>query len=164
MSTETLKPTIEQEHSADVHAAVEKTLGQMFGLQVTSTFKMIDKTAMPSGDVTAVMSLVSKTPIGALILIFPRETLFTMLKQFYKRDFTEINNVVTGAVGEITNIVFGVFKFRLRDKGYQFTLSMPQVVAGASAPIANTEWIYCGDFTCPAGSFQVALVRCEDKT
>ena len=158
-SEQTQTATIDQEHAADVHAAVEKTLGQMFGTSVTSTFKLVEGTALPTGDVTAVMNLVSKTPIGALVLVFPKETLFTLLKQFYKKDFTEVNNVVTGAVGEITNIVFGVFKFRLRDKGFQFTLAMPQVVAGPVETIPNTHWIYCGEFVSPSGNFKVALVR-----
>ncbi len=160
MSADTAQPPeLNEQIIEDVHAAVEKTFGQMFGLKVESSFQSIERGAEPSGDVTVIITLIGKDPQGALILTFPKETVFNVLKVFYKRDFTEIDNTVMGAVGEISNIVYGVFKQRVRSKGLQFGMAMPQISAGGAPRIANVAWISCGTFKCPHGSFWVSLVR-----
>jgi chemotaxis protein CheX len=160
MSADTVQPPeLNETVIEDVHAAVEKTFGQMFGLKVESKFQTIERGSEPPGDVAVIITLTSKEPQGAMILSFPKETVFNILKVFYKRDFTEVDNTVMGAVGEISNIIFGVFKQRVRTKGFQFGMAMPQISAGGAPRIPNVTWTSSGTFTSPHGGFHVFLVR-----
>lgn len=152
-------PELNEQVIEDVHAAVEKTFAQMFGTKVESTFQTIERGTEPAGDVNVIITLTGKDPAGALIMSFPKETVFGFLKAFYKRDFTEIDNTVLGAVGEISNIVFGVFKQRVRTKGFQFGMTMPQISSGGAPRVSNVAWTSCGKFKCSHGDFHVLIVR-----
>jgi len=160
MSADTANPPeLNEQVIEDIHAAVDKTFGQMFGLKVESKFQTIERGTEPPGDVTVIITLTGKEPQGAMILSFPKETVFNILKVFYKRDFTDVDNTVMGAVGEIANIVYGVFKQRVRTKGFQFSMAMPQISAGGAPRIPNVVWTSCGTFTSLHGNFYVTLVR-----
>jgi CheY-specific phosphatase CheX len=147
----------------DITAAVEKTFTQMFGSKVTSAFKVIPRENTPTGDVTAIMQLAQVEPQGALMITFPQTTLFALLKKFYKRDFTEIDKTVVDAVGEITNIIFGGFKQKVRAKNFQFRNAMPSLSSGGAPRIASVIWTLHGEFQSDFGPFHVVLMQVGSK-
>lgn len=147
----------------DIHAAVEKTFSQMFGVKVTSTFKVIPREATPQGDATAIMTLTQTEPQGAMVITFPQATLFALLAKFYKREFTEIDKTVMGAVGEITNIIFGGFKNKVRAKNYAFRQAMPTLSSGGGQRIASVIWTLHGEFQSDMGPFHVLLMQVGSK-
>jgi hypothetical protein len=98
-----------QDVTADVEVAVSKTFSQMFALEVKGAFKAAE--VLPNGDVTAIIEMGPKeNPLAVLAVVFPKETIFNMLKRFYKKDFVEVDAKVTGAIGEVANVIYGVFK------------------------------------------------------
>lgn len=143
----------------DLQAAVDRTFSQMFGTPVQSSFKTIGRDETPSGDISVMITLTTNEPQGALMMTFPKETMFALLQNFYKRSFAEIDNTVLGAIGEISNIVYGVFKQRVRSKGLAFGMAMPQIAAGAMPRVPNIVWMSCGEFSSKAGPFHVLLLR-----
>lgn len=147
-----------QDVTADVEAAVSKTFSQMFALDVKGNFKAVE--ALPPGDVTALIEMGSKeNPSAVLAVVFPKDTIFNMLKRFYKKDFIEVDSKVTGAIGEVANVIYGVFKFRLADKGVQLGLALPKVSTGEAPVVTNSQWMFTGDFTSSDGPFQVSIVK-----
>jgi CheY-specific phosphatase CheX len=146
----------------DLHHAVEKTLGQMFNLRVDSTFTFKEKSeTITSGDVYGSVSIIHDRYLGSMVVAFPQKTLFSILKALYKRDFTEMDRTTAGAVGELTNIIFAVFKHRLNEKGFFFKMAIPQTVTGGNHRVPDATWTLDGHFTCPAGEFHVYVIRAE---
>lgn len=153
------KLEINEDLIEDLHAAVDKTFSQMFATNVQSNFKTITRDQTPGGDVSVMITLNGKDSMGAMMLTFPKETMIALLKGFYKKDFTEVDNTVMGALGEISNIVYGVFKQRVRSKGFQFGMAMPQIAGGSVPRVPNVAWMSCGEFASKAGPFHAILLR-----
>jgi CheY-specific phosphatase CheX len=65
------------------------------------------------------------------------------------------------AVGEISNIIFGVFKYRVGQKGFSFNMVVPNVAVGSSR-VSGTNWTLVGKFTSAQGDFTVLLSRGAD--
>jgi CheY-specific phosphatase CheX len=152
-------PVINESMAPDVHAAVEQTFSRMLGLTVTSSFAVYEKESVASSDVSGIMNLVHEKLEGSLIITFPQATLFAVLKNFYKRDFTEIDKVAAAAVGELLNIIFGVLKFRIQPKGMTLGRALPNIVVGAGHKVSNATWTLCMEFKCEAGDFRVLVTR-----
>lgn len=152
---------INQDLIEDLQAAIDKTFSQMFATNVQSTFKEITRDQTPVGDVSVMITLNGKDSIGAMMLTFPKETMFALLKSFYKKDFTEVDNTVLGALGEISNIIYGVFKQRVRSKGFQFPMAMPQIAGGSVPRVPNVIWMSCGECSSKAGAFHAIILRCK---
>ncbi len=155
------RPKISEQLADDIQAAVEKTFLQMFALEVKASFEAVNQEVQPSGDVSGIISLIQGEQVGSLIVTFPQATLFNILKVFYKREFTEVDRVVGMAVGEISNIIFGVFKYRVGQKGFSFNMVVPNVAVGSSR-VSGTNWTLVGKFTSPQGDFTVLLSRGAD--
>lgn len=153
---------LDESISEDLHAAVDRTFIQMFGLKTESKFATLDCESSLPGGVTGMMALNQNGPHGVLVLTFPHPTLFAIMKKFFKREFTEIDKVAMGTVGEITNIVFGVFKHRLREKGFNYPLGLPQVAMEGAQRIPDAKWILRGEINCAAGPFHIYVVRVID--
>lgn len=148
----------------DIQEAVEKTFGQMFGMKITSTFSTTDTDQSINADVTAILFLNSNDdPKGALIFSFPQDMLLNFLRAFYKTEFTEINATAMGAVGEISNIIYCVFKQRTRDRGIPFGMAIPQMSAGAGPRVPNTTLALCGVFRCDAGAFKITMLKVKSS-
>jgi CheY-specific phosphatase CheX len=150
--------------AGDVHAAVEKTLGQMFNLPVSSTFEVYEKHSATSGDISGILNLASESLMGSLVVSFPRPTLMKILKELYKRELNEADPAIALGAGEITNIIFGVLKFRLRDKGLTFKMAIPNVVTGQGHKVANSCWTLSGHFKTSVGDFAVLVTQVPETT
>jgi chemotaxis protein CheX len=131
----------------------------MFNLRVESSFEVYEKRSSTSGDISGILTLTDETLLGTLVVSFPRETLLKILKELYKRDLSESDPAVALGAGEITNIIFGVLKFRLREKGLSFKMAIPNVVTGKGHTVANSCWTLSGHFTSAAGDFNVLVTR-----
>ena len=155
-----LGPVLSETVSADLHFAVDKMFVQMFNVSPKSNFKVIEREALPAGDVTGIIGLNQKHSMANLIIVMPRQTVFALLKNLYGREFSEVDKLATGLVGEVTNIVYGVLKTRLNEKG--FTLGgfgIPQIFAGAKPNVPKDAWILCGNFTSDVGGFHAIVAR-----
>ena len=117
-----------------------------------------------SGDVSAVVSLHEENYHGNLMVIFPQNTIFSLLERTYDKRFTELNKSVRDAVGEIANVLFGMIKKNLNDHGYRFKMALPSVIVmGASHQVwAGKCSGYLLTFESDCGPFLIAVDLCPN--
>lgn len=147
-------------NAEDVQAAVEKMFSMMFNVSVRAKFSEVRQDMMPPGDVSGVFNF-NKVPRGALVMTFPKETVFALLNNLYHKPFTELDKSGLSLVGELTNIVHGVFRARLNEKGFALGLGIPQVFAGGKQRIPDITWALWGEFESSAGAFHVVLAQTQ---
>ena len=54
-------------------------------------------------------------------------------------EFTEVDDVIVDAVGELTNMISGGAKRRLAEKGYAFEMAIPSMVTGSGIQIYHSS-------------------------
>ncbi len=113
------------------------------------------------GDVSGMVSLHENQNEGHMMVVFPKETIFSLLEKIYGQRFTELNKSVKDAVGEVTNVLFGMIKKNLNEEGFHFRMALPSVIVMG----ANHEvWPDPQDpaqvlsFSTPVGSFSVSIL------
>lgn len=155
-------PALDLEVAGDLQIAIEDTLERMFGIKVAYAFESFDRSgAISSGDVYGSVSIISERYLGSLVLSYPKETLFQILSGFYKREFTSIDKSATQLVGELTNIIFGVFKHRLNQKGFAVKMAIPVVITDATHRVPGAMWLLECRVSSRAGPFCVYIARAE---
>ncbi len=154
----------------EIHNGIEATFSNMFAIKPKPGAHQVNDSQVIQGDVSGIINLVqdaSKDQVeGTLILSFPSETIFAMLTKIYNRPFTSVDKNVKSGVGELTNIVFGIFKANLNRNGYSFQMALPNVVYGEghAVYISRPGKSLTMPFQCSVGSFSVTLTVCDDST
>lgn len=123
----------------EINFGVYSTFTSMFGLKPTPDKHFIEQECHAKGDVSGIVGLTQDRVEGALIVSFPRETIFNILSKMYKKQFTEIDKSVKAGVGEMTNIIFGVVKTNLNKSGHSFKMAIPNVIVGDQHTVAITN-------------------------
>lgn len=98
------------------------------------TLKKNDKAV---GDVTGVIGLRGQTTKGSLAITFKEATILQIVSQMLGEKYVTIDDNVSDAVGEITNMVTGGAKKLLSEKGYKFELAIPSVIVGKDHVITH---------------------------
>lgn len=153
------QPPIDESLSAELNLALEQTFLTMFGERITSTFKVVPVGTPPKGEVSALVNLSQKEPQGAIVFTYPQATIFTLLKKFYRKEFTEVDQTVMNAAGEIANIVFGAFKHKAGLRNYAFRKSLPTLSTGSYHRIPGVVWSLHGEIKTESGPFHVLVVQ-----
>ena len=147
----------------EIHQGIDMTFSNMFGMKPIPGAHTITDTTLFVGDVSGIISLVQDTPgkaiEGTMILTFPSETIFGMLTKVYNRQFTSIDKNVKSGVGELSNIVFGIFKANLNRNGFSFQMALPNVIQGdghaAFTGVSGQTLVI--PYKCAVGSFTVTV-------
>lgn len=152
----------------EINAGIDTTFSNMFGIKTAPGAHTVMDTNFIKGDVSGIINLVQDSKNeqveGSLILSFPSETIFQMLSKIYNRPFTSVDKNVKSGVGELTNIVFGIFKANLNRNGFSFQMALPNVIYGEG------HEVYVGrpgrtlivPYDCAVGTFSVTLTVCAD--
>lgn len=144
----------------EISYGVHRTLSSVFGLNPIVGKHYLAEDLASQGDISGFVTLTQERVEGALIVTFPQATIFGVLSRLYRKQFTEIDKSVRQGVGEMTNMVFGVFKTNLVNYGYSFKMMIPSVVVGEAHKVA----IYMPGktlvipFETEVGSFKVMLL------
>ena len=144
----------------EISYGVHRTLSSVFGLNPVAGKHFVADEHSSQGDISGFVTLSQDRVEGALIVTFPQDTIFGILGRLYKRQFTEIDKSVRQGVGEVTNMVFGVFKTNLINYGFSFKMVIPSVVIGEAHKVS----IYMPGktlvipFETEVGSFKVMLL------
>ena len=153
----------------EIHKGVDSTFSNMFGMKPVAGVHAITDNHAINGDVSGIINLVQNSEKdqvdGSLILTFPSNTIFAMLTKVYNREFTSVDKNVKSGVGELTNIVFGIFKANLNRNGFSFQMALPNVVYGDghSVYVGRPGRTLIIPFDSPVGSFNVTLTVSEEK-
>lgn len=113
---------------------VLKTMAKLEPKPGKPTLKTDDKA---KGDVTGIMSMVSKDVKGSLAISFTEPVALDIAKRMLNQEFTEINDMVADLTGEIANMVTGGAKALLEKDGYNFDMSLPTIVSGKDHTVTH---------------------------
>lgn len=143
----------------EINFGVYSTFTSMFGLKPNPATHFLEQECHARGDVSGIVGLTQDRVEGALIVSFPKETIFQILGKMYKKQFVDIDKSVKAGVGELTNIIFGVVKTNLNKSGYKFKMAIPNVIVGDQHTIAMTNpgTTLVIPFQTESGSFTVLL-------
>jgi len=123
--------------SETVIMAVQKALGSMFSAIATPGKPTLETDFVIKGDISGLVGMVQDKMEAVMIVSFEKKTIFSMLAKVYGKEFSEIDTSVKQGVGEMTNIIYGLIKKSLNEKGFEFKLAIPNVVIGNSHTIIN---------------------------
>lgn len=148
----------------EISFGVHSTFTSMFGLKPAPAQHFIEQECIAKGDVSGIVGLTQDRVEGALIVSFPKDTIFAILSKMYRKQFTEIDKSVKAGVGELTNIIFGVVKTNLNKNGFRFKMAIPNVIIGDQHTVAitNPGTTLVVPFQTESGSFSVLLTLYPD--
>jgi CheY-specific phosphatase CheX len=119
-------------------AAVE-TFNSIFGSEIKLRDVEIELDPLRGQEVSGVISFAQASLEGVLCLSFPQSTLASMATKFYQKPSDQIGEeLLIGAVSEITSILFGLIKEQYNQRGFLFQPAFPIVVMGPPHEIFST--------------------------
>jgi chemotaxis protein CheX len=81
------------------------------------------------GDVSGVIGFTGETN-GTVSVTFDESCILKIVSNMFGEEMTEINNEITDAVGEITNMISGQARKELEEIGKLFHGAIPSVISG----------------------------------
>ena len=107
-------------------------LSTMAGMEVRPGQPAVKKDAAARGDVTGLIGMTGQQAKGSLAVSFTEPVILDITARILGERPEKIDETVIDMVGEITNIVTGGAKKLLAERGYDFDMAIPAVVAGKS--------------------------------
>lgn len=90
------------------------------------------------GDVSGIIGLTGSVS-GSLALSFSEKCIITIVNNMLGENYTEINDEIRDAVGEITNMISGDARKRLETDGFKVTAAIPTIVSGQDHRIRHMQ-------------------------
>lgn len=107
----------------------------MAQVELTPEKPKLKKNEIAMGDVSGLIGMISKQAKGSLSITFEGPLAIATMKNMVGEGPDEVNDEITDLVGEITNMVTGGAKRILAEKGFDFDMATPMVVAGENHTI-----------------------------
>jgi chemotaxis protein CheX len=89
----------------------------------------LKKDSVAKGDVSGVVGFTGETN-GTVFITFDESSILKIVSNMFGEKITEINNEITDAVGELTNMISGQARKELEEVGEVFHGAIPSVVTG----------------------------------
>lgn len=112
-------------------------LSTMAMMELTPSKPRVKKDEIARGDVSGLIGMVGPQTKGSFSVTFEESLALEIMSRMLGEKPAGINEEVTDMVGEITNMVTGGAKKLLGEKGYEFDMATPMVVAGKGHSIAH---------------------------
>lgn len=122
-----------------INPFIESTLNVLSMMAQTEAFNKdlgvkTDKNTW--GDVTGFIGLVGEKINGNLMISFDAPSILAIVNRMLMvNTFTEINDEVVDAVGEITNMICGGAKAKLAEEGFVIEMATPAMIVGKDVRI-----------------------------
>jgi chemotaxis protein CheX len=117
--------------------SLNNVLSMMASLELSAGKPGLKKDEKARGDVSGLIGMVGPQTKGSLSISFEASLALEIMQRMLGESPKEINAEVTDLVGEITNMVTGGAKNILGEKGYEFEMATPMVVAGMGHTISH---------------------------
>lgn len=151
-----------------------KAVGEAIAGSIGSEVQLIEKESLNhppplnlkmDAQVSGVIGLNAGEVVGNICVTFPLQTIKKVAHIVYDREFTEIDKSVLDCAGEITNLVHGIFKRLIGERGYFLKASLPNVILGEHNIVTlNSTKYFRAEFTFDGFPFGVTLtVDLESK-
>jgi chemotaxis protein CheX len=112
-------------------------LGTMAKMQPTVGKPSLKQDKQAMGEVTGLMKMESPQTRGSMAITFTRPVIFDIAKRMLGAELTDIDDIARDLTGEMANMVVGGAKNILVDKGFDFEMSLPEVLSGQSHEIKH---------------------------
>jgi len=116
--------------------AVSKTLETMVGCSVTREPPQVKRGKSALYPVSGIIGL-SGAIVGTVVLTMSENLALKSASAMLMEEFTEFDNDVSDAVGELTNVIAGNAKAQLEE--YKLSLSLPNVIYGKDVELRFPE-------------------------
>ncbi len=110
--------------------ATENVLTMMCFLECKTGKPAVKDTESKMGDVIGVIGMTGNQISASLALVFPKNALLKIVGNMLGEEFTELDDDIVDAVGELTNMICGGAKNELAELGYTFEMAIPSMIRG----------------------------------
>lgn len=116
--------------------AVLKVLSTMAGIHVQPGKPYLNKRGTAVGDITGQIAIEGFAR-GVIAVSLSKSVILKIVNNMLFENYTQINDDIADAVGELTNMISGQARSALSEKGMTFQASTPSVVLGKGKPVAH---------------------------
>ncbi|MDR3554486.1 MAG: chemotaxis protein CheX [Syntrophobacteraceae bacterium] len=117
-------------------AAAMHVLKTMAGVEVSPGKPFLKKDSQATGDVSAIIGITGVAS-GSMALVFTESCILYIVSKLLGEAFTEVNDEVNDAVGELTNMICGDGRRRLAEEGLVLQAGIPTIVSGKNHHITH---------------------------
>ncbi len=130
----------------------------MIGMMPTQGKPYVKTDDSVTHDVSGIIGLTGQAS-GSVVLSFSTSAALKIAGAFMGTEVTELNQDVTDAIGEMTNMVSGGAKAELNKFGFNISISIPSIVIGREHRISKPKDVPCVmvPFTTEFGDFSVEV-------
>ena len=114
--------------------AVLNVLSTMAGVEVKPASPYVNRSGTAAGDITGQINIQGFAR-GVIALSLSKSVILKIVNNMLFENYTEINDDIADAVGELTNMISGQARSSLSEKGMTFQASTPWVVMGKGKPL-----------------------------
>lgn len=139
------------------------TMHEMAGLEVSPGAPAYRCTKHMTGDISAVIGLISTTQ-GSIVLTMSERTAVALAKRILPASDEELSvELIRDCVGEIANVIAGQTKGLLSKTEHRFAISTPTIICGTSHAVTHRNTAQClmMTFNSDVGVFSLQL--CLDQ-
>ena len=129
-----------------VTTAVVEILRDTFSIKVELVKFWKTRKYVSVGDVSGTVGLIQKRLEGNLVVTFRRDVLSNILARVYGHEFNEVDDLMKEGAAELTNMIYGKIKLQLSNRGYEFEITLPNVIAGNNHNINQGVTLESGVF------------------
>lgn len=116
--------------------ATVTVLETMAFMKVEAGKPYLKKDNVGVGDVSGILGLTGVAN-GTISVTFEKECILTIVSNMFGETMEELNNEITDAVGELTNMISGQARRELEEMGKIFNAAIPSVITGTNHSIIH---------------------------
>lgn len=137
--------------------ATKNVIGTMASTEATPGKPHLKEGIKTWGEVTGIIGLAGENVMGNMILSFDKASILDIVSKMLMEEFTEINDDIVDATGELTNMISGGAKPALSEQGYKLDMATPVVIVGKDVEMTQLTKapIIVIPFSTPVGQFVV---------
>jgi chemotaxis protein CheX len=147
-------------------AAAVKVLATMAMIEPTPGKPFINEEDCARGTVSAVIGITGAEATGSMAITFTEPCIRWVVQGLLGVDGDEINKYIEDAVGEVTNMICGDARARLRQEGFHLNAGIPAIVRGEKHTIEHSVDgpRLAVPFDTPEGQFIVEVALITNKS
>lgn len=133
-------------------------LETMASTKTTAGKPYLKKEEVAKGDVTGVIGLTGDSR-GTVSVSFSEKCILAIVSKMFAEELTELNDEITDAVGELTNMISGQARQKLELVGKSLKAAIPTVIMGKDHTISHiTSYpVVAIPFTTDNGDFTIEI-------
>ncbi|MBG0789389.1 MAG: chemotaxis protein CheX [Desulfovibrionaceae bacterium] len=138
--------------------AVVHVLQTMAHVEAKSDQPYLNEERKSTGDVTGIIGITGYSK-GTMSITLEKDVILKIVNNMLFEDYSEINDDICDAVGELTNMISGQARARLSEQGKNFEASTPTIFSGRGVEIKHVSKapVLSIPFTTAEGRFVVEV-------